>query len=543
MGGFELGFARGAQIDEEQRLLAREQRAAKLAPLLNDASISDADKEAAVKAVYQQDPGLLKQHVENLFRRMGGRQTQPMVQPGAQAQQTLQGIAAKAVPQEQQDINRYKGQVTAQQGAQLEGNQKLMQWIQSLPEDQRQLAEQISGVSATRPQWKLYRLADGSTQYFDPSQAPAGAQPVSSATNAIKGTMVKSKQSPTGYAQTWVDRSNPNKIVAWQPISPSRWYTGFTSSSTTVDPFGVSSTTSRVTNPAVTGDIDLTGITQMPPELGADPAPGMPAPTASPQAAPASPVPQKQPAPRTTSTKKGASTTQPDAQAQLDANGHIPEGTANPQLIQAANQLLDGMDLGKLQLPQRDKQAAAELASKYGWRQGAFTPRELSLVEESRSLIRQIKSDPKAFESVYKANPLKRGLIAHLISTKGAESFMGAMAKAVSSAALSQDDVNFIQTYRQLLGRIQGIAQLTRGSGRPTEAAIQRMIGELPDPMIVQSPEQARHSFELIEDEIDTALKAVKTKAPAPKTKPQSSDPVDNFLRSFPSGEQPSQPR
>lgn len=262
-------------------------------------------------------------------------------------------------------------------------------------------------------------------------------------------------------------------------------------SSSSTDPFGVTTTSQSTSTPM--------GSAAPPAPQPTTQAAG----TSSPAAPPVGPKTKKLQQVRSTSAT---------ASRQLDENGHIPESDEkNSMLRTAANQLLDGMDISKLGVPQRDRQAAAHLASQYGWSQGGFTPRELTQVQESRDLIRKIQKDPKGLE-VYWANPLKRGIISQLIRGGSEKTFKGSIKETLAANMLSENEITFIQNYRQLIGRIQGLAQLTRGSGRPTEAAVKRMMAELPDPAIVRTPAEAKHSFDLIENEIQVALKGAAPK-------------------------------
>lgn len=99
-------WATGTGIAENdiarQRELEDEQRQARLKVLQEDAETPQ-DKIAAVDAVYHKDPGVLKQHVENLTRRLTGKPTQPVVSPQAAQAARVAPLAARgATPQQQQ---------------------------------------------------------------------------------------------------------------------------------------------------------------------------------------------------------------------------------------------------------------------------------------------------------------------------------------------------------------------------------------------------------------------------------------------------------
>lgn len=318
-------------------------------------------------------------------------------------------------------------------------------------------------------------------------------------TKPVKGTLVRSKQSPTGFAQTYIDPMNPGKVVAWQPITPSRYYEGTETSSTTVDPAGVTSTSKRVTNPLNGGqvslgpEVDLSGTKQMPAEEG------QAAPTAATPTAAGPAAPSAQAAPTASPKTAGPKTKQLQAKrdvSQLDENGHIPESSgANPQLRQAANQLLDGMDIAKLQIPARDKQAAADLAGKYGWEQGKYTPRELTQFKVATAFLQQFHDSPSL--SVLDSY-VSREKIARAMDPKG-----GMIDRAIAKN-LTGPEAEFVRFYNSALGTIQGLTSITR-AGRATEAAVGRLKMELPSIMQSANSTDARLRLEQLFKELDLA--------------------------------------
>ena len=249
---------------------------------------------------------------------------------------------------------------------------------------------------------------------------------------------------------------------------------------TTTDPFGMTQTTTPAA-PGITAG-------------GAKP------PTAAQPASPAAPKPVGPKTKKLQETRTGA--------PQLDANGHIPEGAANPYLVTAANQLLDGMDVNKLPITKKAQEAAAHLAEQYGWRQGMWTPRERMQVDQSRQLISEIRNDKDlmgVFESSgWLLDPVRRSFIGSAINAD--KKTYDSITTAGKLKFLSPTEIKFIQDMRNLIGRVQGLVQLTRGSGRPTEQAVNRVIKEIPDIISAQSAEQANHAFDLIENEMDIAM-------------------------------------
>lgn len=133
---------------DRKNQLQDEQRKATLKTLLEDAETPQ-DKVAAIQAVYHEDPGVLKQHVENLTRRMTGKQPQPVVSPQQAQQRRIAPIAARGKTPDQQalEFNQKQGEISNQQRAQLaqqEAHQKQQEAIDLInkyvPPDQRQAA-------------------------------------------------------------------------------------------------------------------------------------------------------------------------------------------------------------------------------------------------------------------------------------------------------------------------------------------------------------------------------------------------------------------
>jgi hypothetical protein len=96
--------------------LADEQRKATLKTLQEDAD-TPADKVAAIQAVYHKDPSVLKQHVENLTRRITGKPTQPVVSQEQAQLARLAPIVARGKTPDQQalEFNQKQGDVSNQQ--------------------------------------------------------------------------------------------------------------------------------------------------------------------------------------------------------------------------------------------------------------------------------------------------------------------------------------------------------------------------------------------------------------------------------------------
>ncbi len=100
--GLQNGFQQAQQRKQE---LEDEKRKVTLKTLQEDAETPQ-DKVAAIDAVYHKDPGVLKQHVENLTRRLTGQPTQPVVPPAQAQQSRLAPIAARGATPNQQALTQ-----------------------------------------------------------------------------------------------------------------------------------------------------------------------------------------------------------------------------------------------------------------------------------------------------------------------------------------------------------------------------------------------------------------------------------------------------
>lgn len=129
--GFAIGAEQAEQVRARNRELADEKRKVLLKTLQEDAETPQ-DKVAAIEAVYHQDPSVLKQHVENLTRRLTGKQAQPIVSPAEAQAQRLAPIAARGVPPEQQ-----------KQKAAIQGMQSEMQALKQMGFSDEQIASRF----------------------------------------------------------------------------------------------------------------------------------------------------------------------------------------------------------------------------------------------------------------------------------------------------------------------------------------------------------------------------------------------------------------
>ena len=183
----------------------------------------------------------------------------------------------------------------------------------------------------------------------------------------------------------------------------------------------------------------------------------------------------------------------------LDANGHIPDGVGNPQVREAANQLLDGVDKDKL--PMKAREPAALLAREYGWSQGTFTPKEQVLLKESSNFLNEAIGNPALSALDDTGARLRLSL---LIGDAQKKSTLGKLATVAASKAETPQEAEFLRMYNQLVGTISGLGQLTR-SGRTTEATINRLINELPNPLTTRDSSDARARLQRLRQELVVA--------------------------------------
>ena len=193
-----------------------------------------------------------------------------------------------------------------------------------------------------------------------------------------------------------------------------------------------------------------------------------------------------------------ASSTRP----QLDPEGHIPAGVANANVTEAANQLLDGTDKDKL--PMKAREPAAALARKYGWEQGKFTPKEQVMLRESTTFLQEAMNNPAmaALDGSY----TDRLQLAQILKPHDDKGVVDTVATTVASSNLNPQQAEFVRMYNQLVGTISGMAQLVR-SGRATEATIERLKAELPNPMTTRDSTDGKKRIKRLMKEIDVAMK------------------------------------
>jgi hypothetical protein len=185
----------------------------------------------------------------------------------------------------------------------------------------------------------------------------------------------------------------------------------------------------------------------------------------------------------------------------LDPDGHITTG-GTPQVLEGANQLLDGMDVNKL--PAKTRDLSAKLARSYNWEQGKFTPKEQVMLKESTTFIDEALGNDTALK-VLDEGWMDRQKVAQVVDSVDAK---GMISRAITTAAaqnLTSDEAEFVRTYNQLVGTISGLGQLVR-SGRATEATIERLKKELPNPLTTKDSADARQRLTRLRKEINVAM-------------------------------------
>jgi hypothetical protein len=203
----------------------------------------------------------------------------------------------------------------------------------------------------------------------------------------------------------------------------------------------------------------------------------------------------------------GSSATRPTTQSitpPLDEQGHIASDWkgAAPQVIEAANQLHDGKDMKEIGGTAKSKPLAEALARRtWGWSQDKFTPLEKTQIALATRYLNEAAASP-ALKS------LDRGFFAQLpmigATGEGKTGFGKAMTK-LAAMGTSPEQQEFLRIYRQLAGTISGLGKLSRG-GRITEATVNRLLSELPNPTNTTSSQDAIERINRLKDEVTTAL-------------------------------------
>jgi DNA-binding phage protein len=100
---------------------------------------------------------------------------------------------------------------------------------------------------------------------------------------------------------------------------------------------------------------------------------------------------------------------------------------------------------------------------------------------------------------------MSRQKIAQAIQNVEKRGMVGQALQTFVTQNLSDAEQRFVNVYLQAVGRISGLSQIVR-SGRPTEATIERLKSELPNPAYAGSAAAARDKLALLHDEINIAM-------------------------------------
>lgn len=360
---------------------------------------------------------------------------------------------------------------------------------------QRLAQARYAGARANNP--RLVSLDSFTTEHFGtdfnastPEQQEAALEAYGKSTRAQKMTtkIVVDPDSPTGFsAATWNTETGA-MLSKFPGVTPPRGFFPTERLSRSTDQFGNVTETISETKPEIPG------------------VPSQPVPVthestnAKPTKPKVSSVIPKGPA------STGAKAVTPHAEAmkapqrgQLDANGHIPSGVANPQVVELANELLDGRDAKDL--PMKGRAPAEALARQYGWEQGTFTPKEKILINEAGAKLAQLRNSPSL---AVLNNTGSRLRIAQVLQSADKQGFIGRTASALTAGSLSPQEQEFVRDYNAAVGVVSGLAPLTRG-GRPTEASIARLMQEMPSVLQSSSSDDAKQRIDQLLQEIQVA--------------------------------------
>ena len=391
--------------------------------------------------------------------------------------------------------------------------------------------------------WRVPMSADEKPEEVDfngQTMIPKNTKP----TKMVKGDLIRVKpgQSPTGWVRLLYDPTDPTNRK-YVPATPSRLYMGTESSDVTKDPFGVTSTSTRTTTPMNQSVVDLTGIpmaspgeyeptgeevpTSAPstPQPSANPSPLIPqnpkkgetTPTNHPAASPKSSAVKL---PTQTPNATGGEQTKPNPYGSqyppLNADYHIPDtAKVNPQLREAANQLLDGVDIKEIQVPARDKMAVDAIARQYGWGRGPYTPRELKQMQNANQFLDAVLKS-KSFMKALDEGVYQRSKMAEAEKDASKDSLFGTIFHQMAVSNLKPEQQEYLRLRAAMLGTVSGLSSVVR-SGRPTEATINRLANEIPTVLSSANSKDARKRIANIKRELKLALEQGVPKPTSPR--------------------------
>jgi hypothetical protein len=218
-------------------------------------------------------------------------------------------------------------------------------------------------------------------------------------------------------------------------------------------------------------------------------------------------TPQRSAAPSAAApTAGGGRPSSPSPAAPLDQDGHIQSSLgASPQVIEGANRLLDGADPTK-DLPAKTRFLSEALARKYGWEQGRFTPKEQVMLKEANTFLNEAARNPSlsVLDDTFSSAKVAQ-VIAGSKQGTGLGATVGRGVTTLTAKNMTDQEAEFVRMYNQLVGTISGLSQLSRAT-RPTEATIERLMAELPNPATTKDSADGRARIARLTKEINVAM-------------------------------------
>jgi hypothetical protein len=183
----------------------------------------------------------------------------------------------------------------------------------------------------------------------------------------------------------------------------------------------------------------------------------------------------------------------------LDETGHIPARPGlNPQLVAAANRLLDNSDVTKLGVRGADLQAVTSLAGRYGWRQGSLTPPQQMQIHQVDNSLKAI-SDPKML-SLFDSTT-GRMLMSTVPLDPTGEGGFGGFTAALKRSAMSQQQTEYMNALTRLRGVIGGIRGFTGANN--SNATADRLLAELPNFTNTKNSADAKDKIDKLRQEVE----------------------------------------
>jgi hypothetical protein len=204
----------------------------------------------------------------------------------------------------------------------------------------------------------------------------------------------------------------------------------------------------------------------------------------------------------------------------------------NQAIREAANQLLDGVDLKDISLPQKDKAFAEAVARKYGWGRGPYLPRELKQMQNANQFLDQALNS-KAFMRAIDSGFFRKFQTAESEKDASKSGLFDTAMHVLSVNHLTKDQQEYLTIRQALMGTVSGLSSVVR-TGRPTEATINRLMQEIPDVMSSANSTMAKEKIAQIKKELKVALTQgvppPQPKNSAPSVK--SGGALDQYLQS-----------